>query len=245
MGAVLAGLRAVPVPMDERFRLDLSAIGADDAARALCLWSNSPGNPAGGLDDLDAVAAWGRDHGVLVLSDECYVELTWEGPRRSVLQSGTDGRLAVHSASKRSNLAGLRVGFYAGDPELVTYLSEVRKHAGFMVPGPAQHAAAAALDDDVHVDEQAARYRRRLARLAEVLHAACGVDVALPGGGLYLWVRAPGGDAWAFAERLAADAGCLVSPGEFYGPAGADRVRIAVVQPDERIELVAARLGVG
>jgi aspartate/methionine/tyrosine aminotransferase len=245
MGATLAGLRAVPVPMDGRFRLDLSAIGVDDAARALCLWSNSPGNPAGGLDDLDAVAAWGRDHDVLVLSDECYVELTWDGPRRSVLQSGTGGRLAVHSVSKRSNLAGLRVGFYAGDAELVGYLGEVRKHAGFMVPGPAQHAGAAALSDDAHVEEQAARYRRRLARLAEVLRAACGVDVALPGGGLYLWVRAPGGDAWAFAERLAADAGCLVSPGEFYGPAAADHVRIAVVQPDERIELVAARLGVG
>ena len=243
MGAVLAGLRAVPVPMDERFRLDLAAIAPEDAARALCLWSNSPGNPAGGLDDLDAVAAWGHDRGVLVLSDECYVELTWDGPRRSVLQAGREGLLAVHSVSKRSNLAGLRVGFYAGDPDLVTYLAEVRKHAGFMVPGPAQHAAAVALADDAHVEEQAARYRRRLARLADVLRAGCGVDVALPGGGLYLWARAPGGDAWAFAERLAADAGCLVSPGEFYGPAAADHVRIAVVQPDERIELVATRLG--
>jgi succinyldiaminopimelate transaminase len=244
MGATLAGLRAVPVPMDERFRLDLSAVGADDAARALCLWSNSPGNPAGGLDDLEAVGAWGRDHDVLVLSDECYVELTWDGPRRSVLQSGADGRLAVHSVSKRSNLAGLRVGFYAGDPELVTYLSEVRKHAGFMVPGPAQHAAAVALADDAHAEAQAARYRRRLERLAAVLAEAYGVDAPLPGGGLYLWVRAPGGDAWAFAERLATEAGCLVSPGEFYGPAAADHVRIAVVQPDDRIELVASRLGV-
>jgi len=236
-------MRAVPVPMDDRFGLDLSAIGADDATRALCLWSNSPGNPAGGLDELDAVAAWGREHGVLVLSDECYVELTWDGPRRSVLQSGAEGLLAVHSVSKRSNLAGLRVGFYAGDPELVTYLAEVRKHAGFMVPGPAQHAAAVALADDAHVEEQAARYRSRLGRLAAVLREACAVDVALPGGGLYLWVRAPGGDAWGFAERLAVDAGCLVSPGEFYGPAGADHVRIAVVQPDDRIELVATRLG--
>jgi succinyldiaminopimelate transaminase len=244
MGAVLAGLRAVAVPMDGRFRLDLAAVDAADAARALCLWSNSPGNPAGGLDDLDAVAAWGQEHDVLVLSDECYVELTWDGPRRSVLQSGSEGRLAVHSVSKRSNLAGLRVGFYAGDPELVTYLSEVRKHAGFMVPGPAQHAGAAALGDDAHAEEQAARYHRRLVRLAGVLSDACGVEVALPGGGLYLWVRAPGGDAWGFAERLASDAGCLVSPGEFYGPAASDHVRIAVVQPDERIELVAERLGV-
>ncbi len=245
MGAVLAGLRAVPVPVDGCGRLDLAAVGAEDAERALCLWSNSPANPTGALDDLEALAAWGLASDVLVLSDECYVELTWEGPRRSVLQWGSAGRLAVHSVSKRSNLAGLRVGFYAGDPELVTYLSEVRKHAGFMVPGPAQHAAAVALADDSHVEEQAARYRRRLARLAAVLEAACGADVALPGGGLYLWVPAPGGDAWAFAERLAADAGCLVSPGEFYGPAGAGHVRVAAVQPDERIELVAQRLGVG
>ena len=242
MGAILAGCRAVPVPVDEAWRLDLSAIDPTDAARALCLWSNTPGNPAGGLDDLDAVAAWGREHGVLVLSDECYVEFTWAGPRRSVLQSGLDGVLAVHSVSKRSNLAGLRVGFYAGDAALVSYLSELRKHAGFMVPGPAQHAAAAALADDAHVDEQAARYRSRLESFRRVLADAYGLDVVMPGGGLYLWVAAPDGDAWGFAERLAVDAGCLVSPGEFYGPTAAGHVRIALVQPEDRLALAAERL---
>jgi succinyldiaminopimelate transaminase len=245
MGATLAGCRAVPVPVDDRWRLDLGAVDPDDAARALCLWSNTPGNPAGGLDDLAAVAAWGRERGVLVASDECYAELTWDGPPRSVLQSGADGVLAVHSLSKRSSLAGLRAGFYAGDADLVDYLAELRKHAGFMVPGPVQAAAVVALDDDAHATEQAGRYRRRLERLRDVLVAAFGVDVVLPGGGLYLWVPAPGGDAWAFARCLAADAGCLVSPGEFYGPTGAAHVRVAAVQPDDRIELVAARLGVG
>jgi len=244
MGAILAGCRAVPVAVDDRWRLDLSSVDPVDASRALCLWSNSPGNPAGGLDDLAVVAAWGRAHGVPVLSDECYVEFTWEGERRSVLQSGLDGALAVHSVSKRSNLAGLRVGFYAGDAELVSYLSELRKHAGFMVPGPAQHAAAVALGDDAHVDEQANRYRRRLTSFRRVLAGAFGVDVPMPGGGLYLWAEAPGGDAWAFAERLAVEAGCLVSPGEFYGPPAAGHVRIAMVQPDDRLAVVAARLGV-
>ena len=244
MGAILAGCRAVPVPVDDAWRLDVSAIDPADAARALCLWSNTPGNPAGGLDDLEAVAGWGRANGVPVLSDECYVEFTWDGPRRSVLQTGADGMLAVHSLSKRSSLAGVRVGFYAGDQELVTYLSELRKHAGFMVPGPAQHAAAVALGDDAHVEEQAARYLRRLRRMAEVLSAAYDLDVALPGGGLYLWVPAPGGDAWGFVERLAKDAGCLASPGEFYGPVAAGHVRLAMVVPDDRIELVASRLGV-
>jgi succinyldiaminopimelate transaminase len=244
MGAILAGCRAVPIPVDDQWRLDLSAIDPADAARALCLWSNTPGNPAGGLDDLDAVAAWGRSHDVTVLSDECYAEFTWDGAARTVLSSGTDGVLAVHSVSKRSNLAGLRVGFYAGDADLVHYLSEVRKHAGFMVPGPAQHAAAVALADDEHVAQQRSRYRARMERMAQVLREAYGVEAPMPGGSFYLWVPVPGGDAWAFAERLAADAGCLVSPGELYGTAATDHVRIALVQPDERIELVARRLGV-
>ena len=244
MGAILAGCRAVPVPVDDRWRLDPSAIDPADAARALCLWSNTPGNPAGGLDDLVAVAAWGREHGVPVPSAECYVVFTGDAPRRSVLQTGSDGMLAVHSLSKRSSLAGVRAGFYAGDQALVTYLSEVRKHAGFMVPGPAQHAAAVALADDAHVEEQAARYLRRLRRVREVLAAADGLDVPLPGGGLYLWAPAPGGDAWGFVERLATDAGCLASPGEFYGPDATGYVRLAMVVPDERIELVASRLGV-
>ncbi len=244
MGATLAGCRAVPVPLDHQWRLDLSAVADDDADRALCLWSNTPGNPTGGLDDLGAVAAWGRCHQVTTLSDECYVELTWDGPRHSILQWGSEGTLAVHSLSKRSNLAGLRVGFYAGDPELVGYLGELRKHAGFMVPGPVQAAAAVALDDDGHVEAQIERYRRRLERGRQILADAFGLETPLPGGGLYLWVPAPGGDAWTFAERLATEAGCLVAPGDFYGPAAEGHVRLAMVVPDERLELVAQRLGV-
>jgi aspartate/methionine/tyrosine aminotransferase len=79
--------------------------------------------------------------------------------------------------------------------------------------------------------------------LARILERAYGLDVALPGGGFYLWVPAPDGDAWGFTRRLATDAGILVSPGEFYGSAGAGHVRIAVVQPDDRLALVAPRLG--
>ena len=244
MGALLAGLRAVPVPVDDEWRLDVSQISPSDAARALVLWSNSPGNPAGNLDDLESIVRFGRDNGVLVASDECYVELTWDGERRTALEWGTDGVLAVHSISKRSNLAGVRAGFYAGDADVVRFLGEVRKHAGFMVPGPVQHAAAIALDDDAHVERQRETYWRRLNRFADILRAAYDVDVRLPGGGIYLWVRAPGDDAWGFAERLASEGGALVSPGDFYGPQAAGHVRIALVQPDERLELVARRLGV-
>jgi succinyldiaminopimelate transaminase len=234
MGATLAGCRAVPY-------VELDAIDEADAARALCLWTNVPANPTGELGDLGAAAAWGRAHAVPVLSDECYVEFTWTGPPRTILEHGPDGVLAVHSLSKRSNLAGARAGFYAGDGDLVRYLSEVRKHAGFMVPGPVQAAAVAAWDDDAHVDEQRDRYRSRLDALATALRAA-GLDAPLPHGAFYLWVPAPDGDAWALTRRLAEQAGALVSPGDLYGPDGAGHVRIAVVQPDDRIALVAERL---
>jgi aspartate/methionine/tyrosine aminotransferase len=126
----------------------------------------------------------------------------------------------------------------------VHYLSELRKHAGFMVPGPVQEAAVAAFGDDAHVDEQRARYRRRLDLMAAAL-ATLGVDCPRPAGAFYLWAPAPGGDAWGLAGRLAAEGGAVVSPGEFYGPAGEGHVRIAVVQPDDRLELVAQRLGAG
>ena len=243
MGATLAGCRAVPVPPRADGALDLSAIDADDAERSLLLWSNSPSNPTGALDDLDAVVAWGRKHDVPVFSDECYAEFTWDGPPATALQHGLDGVVAVHSLSKRSNLAGVRVGCYAGDPELVVYLQEVRKHMGMMVPGPAQAAAVAALSDDAHVAEQRDRYWSRLERMADVLGQWSGRSIPLPSGGFYLWFDV--GDGWDFAERLMAAGGALVSPGDFYGPDGHRHVRVAVVQPDDRIELVAARLRSG
>jgi aspartate/methionine/tyrosine aminotransferase len=204
---------------------------------------NSPANPTGDLDDLELAADWGRQRGIPVFSDECYAEFTWRGRSRSILEHGLTGLIAVHSLSKRSNLAGTRVGFYAGDGELVEYLREVRKHVGMMVPGPTQAAGVVALDDDAHVEVQRSRYLHRLARMAEVIKHWSGIDVRLPAGGFYLWI--PVDDAWSFTERLVTEGGALVSPGDFYGPAGGGHVRVAVVQPDERIELVAARLGVG
>ena len=246
MGAELAGCRAVavPAPAGRPGGIDLDAIDPADAARALLLWSNSPSNPTGALGDLGAEAAWGRAHGAPVFSDECYAEFTWAGPPRSVLQHGTDGVVAVHSLSKRSNLAGVRVGFYTGDPELVDFLRAVRQHAGLMVPGPAQAAGVAALDDDEHVEVQRERYRERLSFLSDAL-AGYGCPTRLPEGGFYLWVPVPPerwSDAWGLAESLATDGGLLVSPGDLYGNGGSAHVRVAVVQPMERLALAAERL---
>jgi succinyldiaminopimelate transaminase len=244
MGAVLAGCRAVPVPLDKHWHLDLDAISEADAERALVLWINEPGNPSASTAD-DAyfarVAAWARARGVIVASDECYAEFAPQPA--TILSSGLDGVLAMHSVSKRSNLAGMRVGFYAGDPDLVSYLVETRKHAGLMAPTMVQAAAAAALGDDIHVDEQRARYIERKQLVGDAL-ASHGLVHDGGDAAFYLWLRATDGadDGWEIAARLAHSAGLLVSPGDLYGPLGADHVRLALVQPNDRLELALDRL---
>jgi succinyldiaminopimelate transaminase len=235
MGAQLAGVRAVPYTA-------LADIDPADAERAMCIWVNSPSNPTGELLDLPAAAAWGRARNVTVLSDECYAEFSYAAEPTTILREGSHGVLAVHSLSKRDNFAGARIGFYAGDADLVHYLREVRKHAGLMPPGPVQQAAVVALDDDDHVAAQRARYWRRLERLREVL-AAVGIESRMPAGAFYLWFEAPDGDAWAGARLLAETAGIVASPGEFYGEYSTGYLRLAAVVPDDRIELAAKRVG--
>ncbi len=240
MGATLAGLRAVGVSMRAGV-LDLGSIDRSDADRALVLWSNSPSNPTGRLDDLGRAAAWGRDHDVLVASDECYADFTWSDRPRTILSHGLENVLALHSISKRSNLAGVRAGFYAGDEHVVAYLRLVRQHAGLMVPAPVQSAVALAYGDDAHVEVQRQTYSRRLEFMGDALRAA-GVDCPAPEGAFYLWCSRVGMDGWELAAWLASVSGLIVSPGDLYGPPGAAFVRIAMVQPDERLELAASRL---
>ena len=228
MGAFLAGGTATAFAEQQR--------------SALCRWVNSPSNPTGELDDLAAASTWASENGTPVLSDECYAELTWRGRPRTILEHGSASTLALHSLSKRSNLAGLRAGFFAGDPALLEHLIDVRRHAGLMVPGPVQEAAAAALDDDTHAAAQADRYRSRLERVADGLRAWGVPGVDLPAGGIYLWVAAPDGDGWSLARALAEKAGAIVAPGSLYGEAGAPYVRIAMTAPDEQLDQVLSRL---
>jgi succinyldiaminopimelate transaminase len=243
MGAVLAGCRAVSVPLDADWHLDLDAIDEEDVARALLLWVNEPGNPtssAAGAAYFGELGSWARRHDVVVASDECYTEFAPEPA--TIIGDGLDNVLAVHSLSKRSNMAGLRIGFYTGDPDLVTYLVETRKHVGMMVPSPVQAAAVAALHDDAHVDVQRARYAERNALMAEGLAAQGLVHDGGPTT-FYLWLRTESGadDGWEIAARLA-HAGTLVSPGDLYGAAGSDHVRLALVQPYDRLQLALERL---
>jgi aspartate/methionine/tyrosine aminotransferase len=145
--------------------------------------------------------------------------------------------------SKRSNLAGYRCAFVAGDPALVGELLAVRKNLGLMMPAPQQAAMVAALEADEDAAEQHARYRDRRARLREALVAA-EFRIDHSEGSLYLW-SSRDEDCWATVSWLA-DRGILAAPGAFYAPvgsaAGARHVRVAFTASDERIDAAVDRL---
>lgn len=239
VGARLAG--ATPMPSDEPTQW-----GAD--ARVRVVWVNSPSNPTGAVatrEQLAAVVTAARAVGAVVLSDECYAELSWvEGDVPSILdpevcEGSHEGLLAVYSLSKQSNLAGYRAAFAAGDRALIARLLEVRKHAGFMVPAPVQAAMVAALGDDAHVAEQRSRYQRRREVLRGALTAS-GLRIDRSEAGLYLWATRDE-DCWDtvawFAER-----GIVVTPGAFYGAAGQRHVRVALTAPDQQVQAAGTRL---
>ncbi|OBF34112.1 succinyldiaminopimelate transaminase [Mycobacterium sp. ACS1612] len=237
VGALLAGAQVL--------RADsLTQLGPQTPA---LVYLNSPSNPTGkvlGVDHLRKVVGWARERGALVASDECYLGLGWDAQPYSVLHPDVcdgdhTGLLAVHSLSKTSSLAGYRAGFVAGDPAVVGELLAVRKHAGMMVPTPIQAAMVAALDDDPHEVEQRRRYERRRAVLMPALQAA-GLAVDHSEAGLYIW----GSRGEPCRDTLAwlAQRGILVAPGEFYGPRGAQHVRVALTASDERIDAAVQRL---
>ncbi len=223
----------------------LTAIGPDP--RVKLIWINSPSNPTGRVlppEHLRKVVDWARERGVTVASDECYLSLGWDATPVSVLDdrvTGGDytGVLAVHSLSKRSNLAGYRAGFVGGDPALVAELLAVRKHAGMIVPAPVQAAMVAALTDETHVAEQRERYAARREILRSALGKA-GFEISHSEAGLYLWATRDE-DCWVTVDRLA-QRGILAAPGAFYGPAAARHVRIAMTATDERVAAAADRL---
>ena len=219
----------------------------EDIPDADLIWLNSPSNPTGHVlpvQRMRSIVEHARGTGAVVASDECYIELGWEATAVSVLHPDVIGDshesvLAVHSLSKRSNFAGYRSGFVAGDPVRISSMLLIRKHMGMMTPLPVQHAATAAWHDDAHVEVQRARYAARREILRRTLvHLGFAIDDSEAG--LYLWATR-GEPCWQtvawFAER-----GILVTPGDFYGQAGAHHVRIALTASDAAVAAFAARL---
>ena len=252
VGARLVGATPVPVDTDA----DPATWEVADDARVAIVWLNSPGNPDGHVLDAEQLArivAWARGRGAIVISDECYAELAWESPWDvepipSLLDprvggaAGRTGLLALYSLSKQSNLAGYRAAFLAGDAGLVGAVTEVRKHTGMLMPTPVQAALVAALGDEAHMEVQKEVYRERREVLVEATAAAGLVNDPASVAGLYLWLKGPESMSAYDLVGAFAELGIVVAPGDFYGEAGAGRVRMSLTDTDERVETAAARL---
>jgi acetylornithine aminotransferase len=232
-GALFAGARVTELRLEAAngWLPDLDAVDWDGVA---ILWLNSPNNPtavAAPLAFYERAAALAREHGFVLACDEAYSELWFSGdPPASALQVADRANVLVfNTLSKRSSMPGYRLGFAAGDPDLVAALKRYRPNVGTAPPAFVQRAAVVAWGDEDHVVETRARYAAKREVLLPALHAA-GLEPAGGDATFFLWLRVPGdGDAEAFALRLLDDLGIVVAPGPFFGPGGEGHVRAALV----------------
>jgi aspartate/methionine/tyrosine aminotransferase len=255
VGALAAGAEPVFVPATEAtgFLPDYAALPPDILDRTVAAFICSPANPqgaiapAGYLADLLALA---ERHDFRILSDECYAELWRHAPPPGILEvaaaCGADPEraLAFHSLSKRSNLPGLRSGFVAGGPRAIAALRRLRAYAGAPLPEPLQAVAAAVWADEAHVVANRALYARKYALADDILAGFPGYRA--PDGGFFLWLQVADGEAAAL--KLWRETGVRVLPGAYLARTvdgrnpGADRIRVALVAPEDATRDGLARL---
>ena len=230
-GAVFAGKEVVELPLhaERGFLPDLEAVPDDVWARTSILWLNYPNNPTAATATLELyehAAALAREHDFVLASDEAYSELYFGAePPVSALQVADRTNVAVfNTLSKRSSMPGYRSGFVAGDPELVAALKRYRPNVGVAPPEFVQLAAATAWGDEAHVDAVRDLYRAKRDVMLPALEAR-GLRHVGGDATFFLWLAgAPAG----FQERLL-ERGVILTPGDYFGPAGEGYLRLALV----------------
>lgn len=234
------------------FLPDLDSIPGDVLKRAKILWINYPNNPTGAMapdDFLKKAAAFGRRHGIVVASDEAYTENFYGVRPRSILEFAREGVVSFQSLSKRSCMTGYRVGWVAGDKEIVAAFKKLKTNVDSGTPTFIQDAAIAALSDESHVEGLRALYRRKRDLICDAFVSA-GLAECRPEATLYIWQRVPGGyTSLSFAERLLDPSiAVAVTPGNWIseptpdGNPGEGFVRLALVPTVEQCEEVARRI---
>jgi succinyldiaminopimelate transaminase len=247
-GALFAGREVVEVPLDPAagFLPDLDALDAATLDRLGLLWLNFPNNPTGAVAPLallERAAALAREHDFVLACDEAYSELWFSGeaPLSALQLADRTNVVVLNTLSKRSSMPGYRSGFVAGDPRLIAALKKYRPNVGVAPQEFVQLASIAAWEDEAHVDEVRARYRRKRDLLWPALQAAGFADVGGPAT-FFLWLATPGGeDDEACAVRLL-EQGVVCAPGSFFGAGGAGHVRFALVPTPEACEAAGRRV---
>jgi succinyldiaminopimelate transaminase len=231
-GTLFAGGEARPVALGREDRF-LLPVGAVDPEETRILWINYPHNPTGAkatYDYLEEVAAFCREHDVLLFSDECYNDLYSGEPPPSILEVTKERTLAFCSLSKRSGMTGYRSAMMGGDPELISALKKLRPSVGVATQSFVQDAATAAWNDDAHVEGRRRVFGEKRALFVRFFHKI-GLDYLPTDASFYLWVAVPrafAGDDEAYAMRLLEE-GIVVAPGRSFGDGGEGYVRVALV----------------
>ena len=237
-----AAVHLVPMHADDGWRLDLDAVPADVLRRARVLIANYPNNPTGAVTTLAELARLvdvARAHDLLLVHDAAYFELAFDGhvpPRVLAVPAAHAVAAEFHSCSKSFNMAGLRIGFVAGNRDALDALLAYRSNVGYGVAQVAQAAGAHAL---AHVATLAApvrdEYRRRRDAIYGALQAE-GWRVTPPVAAMYAWLPLPDGVApWDAVQHLIDEAGIVVTPGLAFGEAGARWFRISFVRDAETL----------
>jgi N-succinyldiaminopimelate aminotransferase len=246
--AVMAGAECVFMPATRAtgFLPDLDALDEATLARTAALYLCSPANPQGAIASLEYLkkaVKLAREHDFVLVADECYSEIYDQTPPPGALEAckalggSLDNVLVFHSLSKRSSAAGLRVGFVAGDSRLITKFMHLRNYGGCQVPLPLQAAATALWQDEAHVVENRAAYRRKFDVAERILAGHFGFY--RPAGGFFLWLDVGNGEKAALA--LWREAAIRVLPGGYTAHTtngrnpGERYIRVAMVHDEQTI----------
>ena len=250
-GPLLVGAEPVAMPLvpELGFQPDLAAIPADVLGRARIMYINYPNNPTGAViedDFFDRVVAFARQHDLIVVHDNAYSEITYDGyvaPSFLATPGAKDVGIEVFSLSKTYNMTGWRSGAVVGNPEVVSAYWQLKTNLDSGMFEAVQEASVTALDSDqADVAAMCEIYRRRRDILVDALNAI-GLDVTPPKGAIYVWARVPEGETSAsFTEKVLEDAAVVISPGSAYGASGEGFVRMSLTTPDDRLVEAAERI---
>ena len=250
-GPLLAGAEPVLMPLvpERGFVPDLGAIPADKLGRARLMFLNYPNNPTGAVapDGFFAEAiAFGSEHDLLVVHDNAYSELTFDGyvaPSFLAEPGAMDVGVEVFSLSKAYNMTGWRCGAIVGNADAIAHYWKLKTNVDSGLFEAVQLAGAEALtasQEPVH--EMAAIYARRRDLVIGALREI-GIEIEPPKGTIYVWAPVPSGHTSAsFAEEVLEQAGVVVSPGSAYGPNGEGFFRISLTVPDDRLTEAVERM---
>jgi len=238
-----------PLTKEAGYLPDLDALDADVVKRAKLIYLNYPNNPtaaAATRDFYETAVAWAKANDVVIAQDAAYSEVYFEAPPLSILEvdGARDVAVEFHSLSKTFNMTGWRVGWVAGNVDVIASLVRLKSNMDNGVFTAMQWAGAAALDgyDRPELVDLRAMYRRRRDCLVSALEAA-GLEVNRPEATFYVWVTCPGGlDSRAFADRLLEEADIVATPGIGYGEHGEGFVRFSLTVPEETLEEAAGRI---